>query len=136
MNYFGVIAWIEEWLPSCEAKETTFVGISSILALFSTPKGAAYCASKAALKSAFDSLRIQYADSNLTFITVMPGPVDTAMLKSDKPVPFKVPPYDAAKLILKKVLAKKAIIIFPLFYRIFFRLLKLLSASSVKKILS
>ncbi|GFY65278.1 fatty acyl-CoA reductase [Trichonephila inaurata madagascariensis] len=79
-NYFGIINWIEEWLS--HSNSTTFVAISSLVAVHATPHASGYCASKAALRSCFESLKIQYANSATKFITVMPGPVKTDMLKS------------------------------------------------------
>ncbi|WP_343289579.1 SDR family NAD(P)-dependent oxidoreductase [Wolbachia endosymbiont of Encarsia formosa] len=85
-NYFGVINWIEEWLSYSHS--ATFVAISSLVVVHATPHASAYCASKAALRSCFQSLKIQYANSSTKFITIMPGPVKTDMFKSNKPLPF------------------------------------------------
>lgn len=49
-NYFGAIKWIEEWLPKHELCTTTFVSMSSLITVHSTPRSSAYCASKSALK--------------------------------------------------------------------------------------
>ena len=55
-NYFGTMGWIEQWLPHCLKEGGTFVGFSSILAQQASPHIAAYCASKGAIKSAFEAL--------------------------------------------------------------------------------
>ena len=81
-NYFGTIAWIEEWLSSVKQfGGGTFVATSSIAALMAMPGTAAYATSKIALVHCFDSLRRQYLHDNIGFITVLPGPTDTEMLK-------------------------------------------------------
>lgn len=70
INYFGAVSWIEEWLNSNSS--VTFVAISSLVAVHATPQASAYCASKAALRSCFESLNLQYANSATKFITVLP----------------------------------------------------------------
>ena len=134
-NYFGAMQWIQEWLPDSMEEGATFVGISSILSKHATPKAAAYCASKSALSSAFESLRMEYLNTPLKFITVLPGPVDTKMFKSEKPVPFVQGPERASEIILNGIFKDKNIIAFPLFYNIFFNLLRLLPTRIVAKIL-
>ena len=134
-NYFGSMQWIQEWLPESMEEGATFVGISSLLAKHSTPKTAAYCASKSALSSAFESLRMEYLNTPLKFITVLPGPVDTKMFKSENSVPFVQAAEKASEIILKGVFKGKNIVAFPLFYNIFFNLLRLLPTRIVAKIL-
>ncbi len=81
-NYFGVIAWVQEWLNDVKTYGGgTFIATSSVMSLFATPGAASYCASKAALNSCFQSLRLQYLNDNIGFSVVLPGPVDTHMLK-------------------------------------------------------
>ncbi len=65
-NYFGAIAWIEEWLlPVKQLGGGTFVAISSIAALLATPGSDAYATSKRALMHCFDALRRQYLHDNI-----------------------------------------------------------------------
>lgn len=104
-NYFGIIKWIEKWLP--EVKNyggATFVGISSAFSLFSIPGFASYSASKAAIKLCFQSLRLQYFNDKIGFCTVLPGPVDTAILTVQglQALPFKHKPEAEAAYIVKK----------------------------------
>jgi 3-hydroxy acid dehydrogenase/malonic semialdehyde reductase len=135
VNYFGALHWLEEWLETTKQNGATFVAISSILVLHPTPGASAYCASKAALKACFESLKMHYLNTPVKFITVAPGPMETAMLKSDKPVPGVWTPGKAAKYILNKVFKGKQNIIFPLFYRILFNVLAFLPLKITSKIL-
>ncbi|WP_353270333.1 SDR family NAD(P)-dependent oxidoreductase [Wolbachia endosymbiont (group A) of Myopa testacea] len=132
-NYFGVINWIEEWLSYNHS--ATFVTISSLVAVHATPHASAHCASKAALRSCFESLKIQYANSATKFITVMPGPVKTDMLKSNKLLPFTWEPQKAAAYILKSVFKGKKVIAFPIFWQLFFHILRILPTKMVVRIL-
>lgn len=135
VNYFGAIAWIDQWLPELEKKEITFVGISSLVAYHPTP-AAAYCASKAALRSCFKSLQLQYHNTPVRFITVFPGPVDTAMLKSDKKLPFTWTAEKAADYITQRVFKNEKNIAFPLFWSLFFKTLQFIPHKWAAKILS
>ncbi|WP_375604284.1 SDR family NAD(P)-dependent oxidoreductase [Wolbachia endosymbiont of Anurida maritima] len=132
-NYFGVINWIEEWIHHNSL--AIFVAISSLVAVHATPHASAYCASKAALRSCFESPKIQYANSATKFITVMPGPVQTNMFKSNKPLPFIWKPQKAAAHILNKVLKGKKTINFPVFWQLFFHILRILPTKMVVRIL-
>lgn len=125
-NYFGTIAWIEEWLSSVKQfGGGTFVATSSIAALMATPGTAAYATSKIALVHCFDSLRRQYLHDNIGFITVLPGPTDTEMLKGAgvKNMPFIHKPDEEAKYIIDQVFAGKKRIEPSWFYSCVLRIL-------------
>lgn len=134
INYFGAVSWIEEWLNSNSS--VTFVAISSLVAIHATPQSSAYCASKAALRSCFESLNLQHANSATKFITVMAGPVKTNMFKSSKSLPFVWEPQKAADYILKKIFKGKETVSFPIFWQLFFYILKIFPTKIVARILS
>lgn len=128
VNYFGAIAWVEHWLPLVKERGATFVGTSSVAGLHAIPGAAAYCASKAALRSFFEAYNLMNQDSSINFICVFPGPVKTAMLKGANML-FTWSPEKAAHYIVKKVLKGKRLIVFPPFWNFFFRLLNWLPSS-------
>ncbi|KKQ33549.1 MAG: Short chain dehydrogenase [candidate division TM6 bacterium GW2011_GWF2_37_49] len=136
-NYFGVIAWIEEWLTL--AKDLgggTFVATSSVLALFATPVCAAYATSKIALVHCFDSLRRQYLYDNIGFSIALPGPTDTEMLKGAVDnLPFVHKPEDEAKYIIDGVFAVKQQIEPSWFYSCMLRVLNWLPDKVALKLL-
>ncbi|WP_410542684.1 SDR family NAD(P)-dependent oxidoreductase [Wolbachia endosymbiont of Tetranychus urticae] len=132
-NYFGVINWIEEWIHHNSL--ATFAVIPSLVAMHATPHASAYCASKAALKSCFQSLKIQHTNSSTKFITIMPGPVKTDIFKSNKPLPFIWEPEKAAAYILKSIFKGKKVIAFPIFWRLFFHILQILPTKMTARIL-
>lgn len=103
-NYFGVIAWVDEWLNDVKSHGGgTFVATSSVAALFSGPGAGGYGATKAALNTCFRSLRWQYCNNDIGFVIVMPGPVQTALLKTDKPMLFTHQPDAEARYIIDRV---------------------------------
>ena len=114
INYFGAISWVSEWISVLkEHGGGTFVGTSSLQSLISMPGAAAYGSSKSALNYCFESLDAMYYKDNVRFALVYPGPVDTAMLKTDKPLPNTWKPEKAAKYIVKQVLKGSTRIKFP-----------------------
>lgn len=123
-NYFGTVFWVDEWLKKViEYGGGTFVATSSVSSLFAVPKTSGYSASKAAINKCFQSLRLTYHKDNIGFITVLPGPVDTNMLKVDRPVPFTHTAKYEAKYIVKKVFARRKEIEPSWFNSFFFRFL-------------
>jgi short-subunit dehydrogenase len=137
-NYFGAIAWVEEWLqPAKQLGGGTFVATSSVTALLATPGSDAYAASKIALGHCFDALRRQYLYDDISFNVVLPGPIDTEMLKGPgaKSLPFIHQPDDEARYIINQVFAGKKQIEPSWFYSIMLRLLDVLPDVAVAKIL-
>jgi len=127
VNYFGTISWINQWIALLkENGGGTFVATSSIQSLRGMSGAAAYGASKSALNYCFESLDAMYYKDNIRFLLVYPGPVDTAMLKTDRPLPCTWKPQKAAKYIVRKVLKGSTKIKFPLFWVILMRIVKLL----------
>ena len=137
-NYFGAIAWIEEWLlPVKEYGGGTFVATASVAALLATPNSDAYATSKRALVHCFDALRRQYLQDNVSFSVVLPGPVDTEMLKGPgaHELPFIHKAEDDAHYIVEQVFAGKKQIEPSWFYSMYLRLLSCLPDSLLIKML-
>ncbi len=136
-NYFGAIAWIEEWLlPVKQLGGGTFVAISSIAALLATPGSDAYATSKRALVHCFDALRRQYLHDNIGFSVVLPGPIDTEMLKGDaKKLPFIHQASDEAKYIIEHVFKREKQIEPSWFYSCLFKVLSWLPDNIILKLL-
>lgn len=66
-------------LPALRAAEGTVVTVSSLAAHAPFPGAGAYCASKSALESHHDMLRVEFSETNanVDVVLVEPGPVDT-----------------------------------------------------------
>lgn len=136
-NYFGTIAWIEEWLLSVKQfGGGTFVATASVAALLATPGSAAYATSKAALVHCFDSFRRQYLYDNIGFSVILPGATDTEMLKGDvKNLPFVHHADEEARYIVEGILAGKKRIEPSWFYSSMFRILNWLPDNIMLKLL-
>lgn len=135
-NYFGVINWVEEWITTVKSfGGGTFVATSSIASLFTTPGSAPYGASKAAVNACFESYRLLYLYENIGFSIILPGPVDTEMLKGCRKLPFKQNSAYMAKIIVDKVFEDERIIEPSKFYIIVTKLFKFLPDRLVLKIL-
>lgn len=136
VNYFGVIAWIEEFLPSVkQLGGGTFVATSSIVALFTPPGAAAYGASKAAIVNAFQALRLRYLNDKIGFSVALPGPVDTDMLKGVKNLPFTHTANYEAHYIIDQAFKGKKQIEPAWFYSTLFRVTGLLPDKITLKLL-
>ena len=133
-NYFSTIGFVEQWLNFVkELGGGTFVATSSVCAIFAPPKASAYSASKAAINKCFQALRLNYRKDNIGFVTVLPGPVNTDMLKGGQSLPFKQEPEDTAKYIVEKVFAGSKQIEPAWFYSILLRFFNCLPDSILVK---
>ena len=76
---------------------------------------AAYCSSKAALKSAIESIELDYSNTNVKFRLFYPGFVETPLTdKNDFKMPFIKSPEFAADQMFKGLVESKAFeITFP-----------------------
>ena len=68
------------------------VGIGSVAGVRGLPGAGAYSASKAAVRSYCESLRVELRASGIKVVTIAPGYVDTPMTQvNDYPMPFLMP---------------------------------------------
>lgn len=80
VNYFGVVYAIEAVLPEMLARgRGHLVAVSSQGAYKGMPGSAGYCASKAAVSTFMESLRIELRSRGITVTTICPGFVRTEM---------------------------------------------------------
>ncbi|GGI55270.1 SDR family oxidoreductase [Oxalicibacterium solurbis] len=69
------------------------VGIASVAGIRGLPGGGAYSASKAAVISYCESLRVELKKSGIKVVTIAPGYIDTPMTQvNDYAMPFLMPP--------------------------------------------
>jgi NADP-dependent 3-hydroxy acid dehydrogenase YdfG len=84
INLQGVINGIEAVLPGMQhRKRGTIINISSLADRSSRPNHALYAATKAAVKSLTESLRMANAKHMIRFCNVAPGKVHTPMWKEE-----------------------------------------------------
>ena len=82
VNYFGTLDMARAFVPVLETKPgAALVNVVTIAAFVSFPGLGGYSASKAALFSLSQGLRIELAPRGIAVHTVNPGPIDTDMAK-------------------------------------------------------
>jgi NAD(P)-dependent dehydrogenase (short-subunit alcohol dehydrogenase family) len=90
VNLFGTWEVTEAFLPSLSRSSGTVVNVVSVGALAAVPVLPAYSASKAAELSFTQSLRALMAARGVAVHAVLPGPIDTDMVR-DLPIPKTAP---------------------------------------------
>jgi NAD(P)-dependent dehydrogenase (short-subunit alcohol dehydrogenase family) len=81
-NYFGTLDMIRAFVPVLENKNgAAIVNVASIASFVNFPLIGGYSASKAALFSLSQCIRIELATKGVAVHTVNPGPIDTELAK-------------------------------------------------------
>jgi NAD(P)-dependent dehydrogenase (short-subunit alcohol dehydrogenase family) len=101
VNVYGPLMVTQAWLPSLTQSRGRVVNVVSIGALAAVPVLPAYSASKAAAFSVTQSLRALLAERGVSVHAVLPGPIDTDMVR-ELPIP-KTPPESVAQAIFDGV---------------------------------
>jgi short-subunit dehydrogenase len=116
VNAMGALATLTALLPRMVARgRGQLVGISSLAGIRGLPRSAAYSASKAALSTFLESLRIDLAGTGVRVSDVRPGFVDTPILAGAKhPTPFRLGVDDAVDRIVAGIDAGAPVVEFPL----------------------
>jgi NAD(P)-dependent dehydrogenase (short-subunit alcohol dehydrogenase family) len=115
VNARGAMATLVAAIPIFLAQQRGhLVGISSLAGLRGLPTSAAYCASKAALTTFLESLRIDLAPAGIRVTDVQPGFVATpANLSAQHPTPFLWPVDKTARYVVRRLERAPAVIAFP-----------------------
>ena len=101
VNVYGPLMVTQALLPSLTESRGRIVNVVSIGAFAAVPVLPAYSASKAAAFSVTQSLRALLAGRGVKVHAVLPGPIDTDMIR-DLPIP-KTPPESVAQAIFDGV---------------------------------
>jgi short-subunit dehydrogenase len=116
VNLLGVIYTIDAVLPGMLARGSGhIVGISSLAGVRGLPFAAAYCASKAGLSAYLESLRPALWPRGIFVTTVLPGFVQTPLMKgaAAQPPMAMMAPEKAARHILAAILRRRRVAAFP-----------------------
>ncbi|MBU0911385.1 MAG: SDR family oxidoreductase [Gammaproteobacteria bacterium] len=84
VNVFAVMDLTQACLPLLLQSKGLFVNIGSVSGVLTTPFAGVYCASKAALHSLSDALRMELAPLGVRVLTVQPGAIDTGFASRAK----------------------------------------------------
>ncbi len=115
VNLLGAMNSVAAVLPEMIARGSgQIVGISSLAAYRGFPGSGAYCASKAALSTFFESLRVELRPRNIYVTTIHPGFIDTPMTRGrNQKMPFLQDAGRAAQLMVRAVEARRRTYAFP-----------------------
>jgi short-subunit dehydrogenase len=115
VNLFGVIVGLEAVLPEMLVRQNGHVvAVSSLGADRGAPGYGAYCASKAALNTYMDALRMQVRERGVRVTTICPGFVRTPMIDGvPRPKRFLLEADEAARRIVRAIERGVAVYRFP-----------------------
>jgi short-subunit dehydrogenase len=115
VNVLGAIYAISAVLPGMlEQGRGHLAAISSLAGYKGLPGESGYCATKAALNTYMEGLRIHLRDRRIRVTTICPGFVRTAMTDvMDCPMPFVMEADEAARLIVRALQDRRKVCNFP-----------------------
>ena len=115
VNTLGVVYAINSVLPQMlKNKSGHIAAVSSSGAYKGMPGSAGYCASKSAVNTFMEGLRIQLREENITLTTICPGFVKTPMTDVNTfKMPWLVEPAEAARRIVSALQRGKKVYNFP-----------------------
>ena len=97
-NVTATVATFTPFLPTMKrqaaagSRDCRLVGIASVSGIRGLPGAGGYCASKAAVISYCESLRVELRASGIKVVTIAPGYIDTPMTQVNAyPMPFLMP---------------------------------------------
>jgi short-subunit dehydrogenase len=131
LNVLGTAATLSAAVPGMVARRRGHLAaVASLAGLRGLPGSAAYSASKAAIRTFAESLRIDLRDVGITVTAVSPGYVRTAMTASHQgPMPFLMDLDPAVRIILRSLEERRDTCEFPWSMAALARLGALLPAS-------
>lgn len=115
INVIGMANTFHGFLPSMISRRAgTLVGIGSVAGIRGLPGSEAYCASKSAVITYCESLRIEMKKSNVEVITICPGFVRTPLTAMNPyPMPFILEPDEFARRAVAAIEAHKTYAVIP-----------------------
>ena len=115
VNVLGAVNSVTAVLPEMAKRgEGQLVAISSLAAYRGIPKSAAYCSSKAALSSFFETLRIDLRNSGVSVTIIHPGFIKTPLTAGrEATMPFLMELDHAVAKIIKAIEKRKKSYAFP-----------------------
>lgn len=126
VNLLGVVYAIHAVLPEMLSRRQGHLSaVSSSGAYKGMPGSAGYCASKAAVNTFLEGLRIQLRDHGIFVTTICPGFVRTPMTAENRfHMPWLLEPDDAARRIVKALNRRRKVFNFPWQLAVFVKMLR------------
>ncbi len=115
INTLGVVYAIEAVLPEIlQRRKGHLAAVSSLAAWKGMPGESAYCASKAAVNTFLEGLRIHLRDRGVLVTTICPGFVRTPMTEVNEfKMPWLLEADDAARRIVRALARRRKVYNFP-----------------------
>jgi short-subunit dehydrogenase len=116
VNLLGVVYSLESVLPGMLARgRGHLLAVSSLAAFKGLPGESAYCASKAAVNTYMEGMRIALRTRGVVVTTLCPGFVATPMVPMDSVTPFQMSADEAARRIARVIARRRGgVVRFPL----------------------
>lgn len=117
-NLLATVATFAPFIPVMKRhagqRPCRLVGIASVAGIRGLPGAGAYSASKAAVISYCESLRLELKPAGIAVVTITPGYIDTPMTRvNNYRMPFLMPAADFASKALKAIQAGRSYIVIP-----------------------
>jgi short-subunit dehydrogenase len=115
INVLGMVKTFHPFITGMQAANVgTLVGIASVAGFRGLPGAGAYCASKAAVISYLESLRVELHGSNVKVVTICPGYIITPMTAHNPySMPFILEAEEAAMRIVRAIERQTAFTVIP-----------------------
>jgi short-subunit dehydrogenase len=114
-NVQGLVQTFQPFLTAMlEARRGTLVGVSSVAGFRGLPGSGAYSASKAAVITYLESLRVELKGTGVAVVTICPGFIATPMTaRNPYWMPFLLAPDPAARLIARAIERRRRFYVLP-----------------------
>jgi short-subunit dehydrogenase len=114
-NVVGLAATLAPFVtPMRDRRSGILAGIASVAGFRGLPGAGAYSASKAAVITWLESLRVELAGSGVAVVTVCPGYIDTPMTRVNRyRMPFLLGADEAARRIARAIEARRSFAVVP-----------------------
>ena len=132
INVVGMAATFSPFIAAMkkqaqQGEACRLVGIASVAGIRGLPGSEAYSASKAAVISYCEALRVELRASGIRVVTIAPGYVDTPMTRVNTyPMPFLMPPQRFAECAAQVIAKGRSYAVIPWQMGVVAKLLKLL----------
>jgi short-subunit dehydrogenase len=115
INVLGAMATLIPVIaPMTTRGRGTIAAVTSLAGMRGLPSSAAYSASKAAISTFLESLRVELGPRGVQVVDIRPGFVDTPMTRKNKfKMPFMMDVGDAAEATIRGLVRGDAVVSFP-----------------------
>src|SRR5262249_35868878 len=114
-NVLGMVTTFHPFVAAMRARSSgTLVGIASVAGFRGMPGGGAYGASKSAVITYLESLRVELRGSGLSVVTICPGYIRTPLTAGNRyRMPFLIDADDAVRRMARVIAARRRFAVIP-----------------------